>query len=202
VLVKQQLRIAIDIERSFRAAVLFVEYCARAVYRGRRCVNERYSFAYAVIEYVDGVLVICRQHVAAIPFRGYGRGPLMEYGVGSLHGPALQFDRETVFVPIGTNVAVDEITEFVPVAEIVDNDDIGESCTIQAPNQVAANKTSAASDDDHETVMACCRLPARSWRHNTDTSLHRRLPSASTLWGESSTDTFGALGNVGEDRLQ
>ena len=72
---------------------------------------------------------------------------------------------ELGLVEIVGDLAVDEIGELAAVGEIVDDDDVGVAAAIQLANEVAADESGAAGDDDHGSAEPATEPSASTKRY-------------------------------------
>jgi len=63
-------------------------------------------------------------------------------------------DQKILFIHIVGDMQVDQIDKLSAVFQVVHHQDIGDAFVIQGFNDIAADKTRAASDDDHNCTFA------------------------------------------------
>ena len=138
VLVEQELRIAVDVERRLAGALL-AEAGTGAVHRGRRRVQERNVVVLAVLEQADRVAVVVGEHVAAVGLHRvraralvqHRRDVVVEIAVG-------EAGEEFLLVEVLGDLAVDEVAELVAAREIVDGDDARLAARVERLDEIAS----------------------------------------------------------------
>ena len=150
-LVKQELRVAVDVERTLKAAV-FNEFGMRAVGCGRGRIDEgNAKFLRPAVE-VERVAVVVLHHVVAVLFHRVGAGALMEYGVRTRRRAGTHAGDEVALVEVVRNLALGEIYELFTFFEVVDGDDVGDASCIECENVVAADEAGCARNENAHRV--------------------------------------------------
>src|SRR6185503_362520 len=145
ILVKEELRIAVHVERLL-AAPLLAEFRPRAVDRGRRGVDQRRLLVLAPLEQALRVFVVVLHHVAAVALHGVGACALMEQRLDRAF-VALQVGDEVGLVDVVGDLAVREVAELVRVLQVVDRDHLGDAAAVQALDQLRADEAGRPGDD-------------------------------------------------------
>jgi hypothetical protein len=109
VLVEQELRVAVDVERPLELALLAEDAAAAVDGRARR-VDERHVVVLAPIEQRDRVAVVVPQHVAAVGLHRVRAGALMEHrATSSSKSPSASRARNS---SLSTYSAISQSTRF------------------------------------------------------------------------------------------
>ena len=125
VLVEQELRVAVDVERRLARALL-AKHGAAAVDRRARRVEKRDVVVLAPVEQRDRVAVVVAHHVPAVGLHRVGARALVQHRADVVVEIAVGEAREElVLVDVVVDLAVDEVGELVGARQVVDGDDAG-----------------------------------------------------------------------------
>ena len=92
-------------------------------------------------------------HFDAVPFRRDGACALVQNRTDLAEAVARQHaGQEIVFVSVIDEVAVGQVPRLVPVGQVVDDENILLAGRIQVSDDIAADKSGAAGNDDHIAV--------------------------------------------------
>ncbi len=148
VLVEQEFRVAVHVERRFVLALL-AERRARAVHGCARRVQERNVVVLTMVEQVHRVPVVVAHHVAAIGLHRVRARALMQDRGDVVVEIAGAEPREKFFlVQVIGDLAIGEIAELVRARQIVDGDDVGLAASVEAAHEIRSHKAGGAGDDD------------------------------------------------------
>src|SRR6266567_681618 len=148
VLIEQQLRVAVDVERRFAGALL-PEGCAASIHRGGGSIEEWNVVFLAMMQQRDGVAEIIREHVAGVDFhRVRARALVNERGDVILEVAVCKTRQELVFVEVVGDLAIDEVLKPVVARKAVDGDDLRLAASVQRFHEVGSDEAGRAGDDD------------------------------------------------------
>lgn len=97
-----------------------------------------------------GVLEIVAHDKPPVPLGGGGTGPLMEYGldVAEFVTSKDATDEDVTFQVI-PNIEISQIDHLVAIDEMIDNQNVVATPSVKTRDDIAADKSGTASDDDH-----------------------------------------------------
>ena len=164
VLVEQELRIAVDVERRLERALL-AKHAAPAVDRGARRIQERHVVVLAPFQQRHRIAVVVAHHVPAVGLHRVGARALVQHRRDVVVEVAFGETRqELVLVQVVGDLAIDEIGELVGARQVVDGDDGGFAALVQRANQVRADEAGRAGDDDvHGNLLEFDVQAGRRW---------------------------------------
>ena len=158
VLVEQELRVAVDVERSLVLALLD-ERGAAAVHRRARRVEEGNVVVLAMVEQRHRVAVVVAQHVAAVALHRVGARALVQDRRDVVVEIALrQAAQELVLVEVVGDLDIDQVANLVGARQVVDRDDVGLAARVQPAHQVRSDEAGGAGDDDvhdQDSAVGC-----------------------------------------------
>lgn len=156
IFVKQELGVAVDVQRLLEATVFDEIVVTATIGRGRGGVDKRNAARDAEVQQGLGVIVIDLHHELAIPLGGGRAGSLMEDRldfVPLFKGVASNDAGEKIIlVEIVGDIQIDQVGELGAIGQIVDSDNIGVTGLIEKFDEITADKASATSDDNHKLL--------------------------------------------------
>ncbi|CQI33218.1 7-keto-8-aminopelargonate synthetase and related enzymes [Yersinia enterocolitica] len=97
------------------------------------------------------ILIVVIHHVLAIPLSGGRTGTFVENRVDITHIiTSNNAGNKIFFIHVISDIQINQIDEFGAVFQVIHNQNIFIADIIQRLNDVAANETGAASDDNHQ----------------------------------------------------
>ena len=150
VLVKQEFRVTVYIQRFFKLAGLNEVAGAAAVGGCGRGVQERNLTLKAVVQQLFGVLIVVIHHILTVPLGSGGASAFVEHGFNvAKFFTGHNLDQKIFFIHVVGDVQVNQVYELGAVFQVVDDQNIGNAFVIQRFHDVAANEASAAGNDNH-----------------------------------------------------
>src|SRR5256885_10208598 len=148
VLIKQPLRIAVDIQRRLSRSFL-AKHLARAIARSRRSVEKGNIVILAVLQQRSRIAVIVGKHQPAVGFHGVRASALMQHRRDVVVEVAVgQSWQELVLVEIVGDIAIDEIAEIIRTRKAVDRDNPCLSAGVQCADQARSDEAGSTGDDN------------------------------------------------------
>ena len=146
-LVKQQLGVAVDVQRTLKRR--FFTEGVRAAIGGRAGgVQQPGTAPLTGVEQAAGQAVVVVHHVLAVVLHGVAAGALMENGLNLAIAAVRKVLVKGARIHIIGNLQTGQVAELVALGQVIHGDHIIDSAGVQAPNDVAANKAGGAGDND------------------------------------------------------
>ena len=154
-LVKQKFGIAVYIQRLLKLA-LFAEHFAFAVHRRAGSIEIRNAFVLTPIEQIEAVLVVVVHHIEAVVLHGIRAGTIVKncLDIGERQNVFANLADKFVLIQIMRNFALSQIGEFFATSKIINGDNIGDAALVEGFDDVAADKTGRAGNDDGHGMLS------------------------------------------------
>ena len=156
VAVKGQLAVCVGIEGILVFVTFDESVVTVAVGRGAGGVHKRNAMVDGEVEKHFAVFVIGLHHVVYIIFHGIGAGTFVEDGINFSAGIyiSLYVGSEAVFVMVVEEFQTAQVFIVLSVLQVIDDEDVGATLTIEFLYNVAADEAGTAGNDNH--IVSSC----------------------------------------------
>jgi len=146
-LIKQQLGVAVNIERALKLR-RFAKGVRTAIGGGGRGIQQARALRLAGAKQLAAPRVVVVHHVFSVQLHGVAACAFMKNG---FHTAVSAFGKQAVEVfgvDVVSNLQVRQVSKFVAVGQVVNSNDVVDTARVQPFDKVAADKSGCTRDDD------------------------------------------------------
>ena len=204
--VEGELAVSVRIQCILRRIAFGKAVATCTVGRGGRSVEEGHAVQQAEVQQRLRVFVVDLHHVVDIVLHRIGAGALMEDGIDVAAAEFVVLDalQKVVLMTIVDEMKTAQVLVILAVLEVVDDEDVVPALAVEFLDDIAADKSGAAGDDDHEDPLSLFMQGACEMRPSNSCFFARQFPqfflqllAAHGVGAELPNDD--ARGEVGEE---